>query len=59
MAAYLIIDTAIENSDEYEKHKALAKPITEQYGGFYRARGASMGVLETGLVYLHIRKTLR
>jgi hypothetical protein len=24
MAAYLIIDTAIENSDEYEKYKALA-----------------------------------
>ena len=59
MAAYLIIDTAIENSDEYEKYKALAKPITEQYGGFDRARGANMGVLETGLVYLHIRKTLR
>ena len=59
MAAFLVVDTAIENSGEYEKFKTWAKPITEQYGGFYRARGANMGVLETGLVYLHIRKTLR
>ena len=40
MPAYLIVDTAIENFDEYEKCKALAKPITEQYGGVYRERGA-------------------
>ena len=59
MPAYLIVDTAIGNADEYEKYKALAKPTTEQYGGVYRARGANMEVLETGLVYLHIRKTLR
>ena len=45
MAAFLVVDTAIENSDEYEKYKILAKPITEQYGGFYRARGANMGVV--------------
>ena len=43
MPAFLVVDTAIENSDEYEKYKALAKPITEQYGGVYRARGANMG----------------
>ncbi len=59
MPAYLIVGTEIENADEYDKYKALAKPITEQYGGVYRARGANMGALETGLVYLHIRKTLR
>ena len=53
MPAYLIVDTAIENADAYEKYKALAKPITEQYGGVYRARGANMGVLETDLVSLH------
>jgi uncharacterized protein (DUF1330 family) len=50
MAAYLVVDTAIENAGEYEKYKPLAKPITEQYGGAYRARGANMGVLETGAV---------
>ena len=50
MPPYLIVDTEIENADEYEKYKASAKPITEQYGGVYRARGANMGVLETGLV---------
>ena len=59
MPACLIIDTAIETADECEKYKALAKPISEQYTGVYRARGANMGALETGLVYLHIRKTIR
>jgi len=49
MPAYLIVDTLIENADEYEKYKALAKPIAEQYGGVYRARGGSMDVVETDL----------
>jgi uncharacterized protein (DUF1330 family) len=49
MPAYLIVDTAIENADEYENYKALAKPIAEQYGGVYRARGGSMDVLEVDL----------
>ncbi len=31
MPAYIIVDTAIENADEYEKYKALAKPIAEKY----------------------------
>ena len=35
--------------DEYEKYKALAKPIAEQYGGVYRVRGGNMDVLETDL----------
>ena len=30
MAAFLVVDTAIEKVAEYEKHKALAKPIAEQ-----------------------------
>ena len=30
MPAYLLVDTAIENADEYEKYKALVKPIAEQ-----------------------------
>ena len=49
MSAYLIVDTVIENADEYEKYKALAKPIAEKYGGVYRARGGEMDVLETDL----------
>ena len=49
MAAYLVVDTAIENADEYEKYKALAKPIAEKYGGVYRVRGGDMDVRETDL----------
>ncbi len=49
MSAYLIVDTLIENPDEYEKYKLLAKPIAEKYGGVYRARGGDMDVLETDL----------
>jgi uncharacterized protein (DUF1330 family) len=49
MPAYLIVDTLIENADEYEKYKALAKPIAEQYGGVYRVRGGEMDVIETDL----------
>jgi uncharacterized protein (DUF1330 family) len=49
MAAYLVVDTVIENADEYEKYKALAKPIAEKYGGVYRVRGGDMDVRETDL----------
>jgi uncharacterized protein (DUF1330 family) len=49
MTAYLVVDTAIENAEEYEKYKALAKPIAEKYGGIYRVRGGNMDVLETDL----------
>ena len=49
MSAFLIVDTKIENADEYEKYKALAKPIAEKYGGMYRARGGEMDIRETDL----------
>ena len=49
MPAYIIVDTAIENADEYEKYKALAKPIAEKYGGVYRVRGGDMDVIEADL----------
>jgi uncharacterized protein (DUF1330 family) len=49
MSAYLIVDTQIENSEQYEQYKALARPIAENYGGVYRARGGEMDVLETDL----------
>jgi len=49
MSAFLIVDTKIENADEYEKYKVLAKPIAEKYGGVYRARGGEMDIRETDL----------
>jgi uncharacterized protein (DUF1330 family) len=49
MSAYLIVDTLIENAEEYEKYKSLAKPIAQKYGGVYRARGGAMDVVETDL----------
>jgi uncharacterized protein (DUF1330 family) len=49
MSAFLIVDTKIENPDEYEEYKKLAKPIAEKYGGSYRARGGEMDIRETDL----------
>jgi uncharacterized protein (DUF1330 family) len=49
MPAYLVVDTDIQNADEYEKYKALARPIAEKYGGVYRVRGNAMEVFETDL----------
>lgn len=49
MSAYFIVDTLIENQEEYEKYKQQAKPIAEKYGGVYRVRGGAMDVLETDL----------
>lgn len=49
MSAFLIVDTKIINTDEYEKHKVLARPIVERYGGIYRARGGEIDALETDL----------
>lgn len=49
MSAYLVADTKIENAEEYEKYKALAKPIAEQYGGVYVARGGKLDIRETDL----------
>ena len=49
MSAFLIVDTKIENPDEYEEYKKLAKPIAEKYGGTYRARGGEMDIRETDL----------
>jgi len=49
MSAFLIVDTKIENPDEYEKYKKLAKPIAEKYGGTYRARCGEMDIRETDL----------
>jgi uncharacterized protein (DUF1330 family) len=49
MPAYIIVDTVIENAEEYEKYKALARPIAEKFGGVYRVRGGDMEAFETDL----------
>ena len=49
MSAFLVVDTQIENAEEYEKYKMLAKPIAESYGGRYRARGGELDIRETDL----------
>lgn len=49
MSAYLVVDTKINDAEVYEEYKKLAKPIAEQYGGVYRARGGTLDVRETDL----------
>ncbi len=49
MPAYLIVDTRITDPDEYERYKALARPMAERHGGTYRARGGEMQVFEDDL----------
>ena len=47
--AYLVVDTELFDPDTYEQYKLRAKPIVEQYGGQYLARGGAMQVLENQL----------
>jgi len=49
MAAYLIVDTLLENPDLYEEYKLKAKPLIEKFGGEYLARGGNMLVREADL----------
>lgn len=49
MAAYLVVDTAIGDSEAYERYKLGARPIAERHGGEYLARGGALTVLEDGL----------
>jgi uncharacterized protein (DUF1330 family) len=49
MAAYLIVDTLLENADLYEQYKLKAKPLIEKFGGEYLARGGRMTLRETDL----------
>lgn len=44
MAAYLIVDTDIHDHEGYERYKALARPIAEQFGGEYLVRGGATRV---------------
>ena len=40
--AYLIVDTKLTDPSSYEKYKELAKPIVENFGGKYLARGGEI-----------------
>src|SRR5688500_13200754 len=48
-AAYVSVDTKVENPGAYEEYKEKARPIVEKFGGVYRARGGPMEVLEADL----------
>ena len=49
MAAYLVVDTLLDNPELYEEYKLLAKPLVEKFGGEYLARGGNMTLKETDL----------
>ncbi len=49
MTAYIVVDTRITNAEEYEKYKALARPIVESHGGTYLARGGRTEVVDAEL----------
>ena len=49
MAAYLIADTLLTDPELYEQYKAQARPLAEQYGGEYLARGGDVSLREGDL----------
>ncbi len=49
MPAYLVVDTDLTNPELYELYKLRAKPLVEQYGGEYLARGGKLSVKEDTL----------
>ena len=49
MAAYLIADTLLTDPELYEQYKLRARPLAEQYGGEYIARGGELSVREADL----------
>jgi len=49
MAAFLVVDTLLDDPDLYEEYKLKAKPLVEKFGGEYLARGGPMTLRETDL----------
>jgi uncharacterized protein (DUF1330 family) len=49
MAAYLIVDTLLDDPALYEQYKVKARPLIEKFGGEYLARGGRMTLRETDL----------
>jgi uncharacterized protein (DUF1330 family) len=46
MAAYIIVDGEVTDSEKMEIYKSQAKPLVESFGGEYLARGGPMSVKE-------------
>ena len=49
MPAYVLVDTKLTDPEAYEEYKALARPLAEQHGAVYLARGGAMDVVEDEL----------
>jgi uncharacterized protein (DUF1330 family) len=49
MAAYLIVDTLLNDANLYEQYKVKARPLIEKFGGEYLPRGGRMTLRETDL----------
>lgn len=49
MSAYLVVDTDLTHPDVYEQYKTRAKPLVEQHGGEYLARGGAISLKEHDL----------
>ena len=47
--AYVLVDTKISNSENYEIYKSKAKPIAEKFGGKYLTRGGDMDIVQNDL----------
>ncbi|CAN1552456.1 COG5470 Uncharacterized conserved protein [Burkholderiaceae bacterium] len=46
MAAYIIVDGEVTDSEKMDIYKAQAKPLVEKFGGEYLARGGALAVKE-------------
>ncbi len=49
MTAYLVVDSQLTDPEHYEQYKLKAKPIVEQFGGEYLARGGAVSLKENDL----------
>ena len=49
MAAYLIVDTLLDDAVLYEQYKLNARPLIEKFGGEYLARGGRITLREADL----------
>jgi len=49
MSAYLVVDSHLTDPALYEQYKLQAKPLAEQHGGEYLARGGPMSIKESAL----------
>ena len=48
MAAYVLVDVDVTDTDQYDQYRPLAAASVEQYGGRYIVRGSGGTFLEGG-----------